>query len=112
MLIFLLVLFFFLLPIIALWKVFSKAGQPGWASIVPVYGLYILTKIIGKPGSWVILLIIPMLNFIFIVWMLNLLAKSFGRSEAFTVGLVFLPFVFFPILGFGSSVYLGPAGRN
>lgn len=98
------------LIIAAMWKVFVKAGQPGWAAIIPIYNFYILTKIAGKPGWWVLLLLIPFVNYVFIVWLYNMISKSFGKDEGFTVGLVLLGIVFWPILGFGSAKYQGPFG--
>ena len=108
-------LFIFCLAIIvfiiaAMWKVFVKAGQPGWAAIIPIYNLYILTKIGGKPGWWVLLFFIPLVNYVFVVWLYNMVSKSFGKDEGFTVGLVLLGFVFWPILGFGNAKYQGPFG--
>jgi len=92
------------------WKIYQKAGQPGWASIVPIYGAYILLKIVGKPGWWLLLYFIPLVNIVYFVWTYNMLSKSFGKDEGFTVGLLLLGFVFWPILGFGSATYLGPYG--
>ena len=100
----------FLLVIIAWWKIFEKAGHSGWEAIIPFYNFYILLKIVGKPGWWLILLFIPLVNLVIIIWAYNMLSKSFGKDEAFTVGLILLGFVFFPILGFGSAKYLGPYG--
>jgi hypothetical protein len=94
----------------AMWKVFTKAGQPGWAAIIPIYNFYIMTKIGGKPGWWTILLLIPIVNYVFLIWIYNMISKSFGKDEGFTVGLVLLGFIFWPILGFGSAKYLGPYG--
>jgi hypothetical protein len=99
-----------ILMIVAGWKVFVKAGKPGWASIIPIYNTIVLLEIVGKPLWWIILLIIPIVNVIFAIWILNLLAKSFGQTEGFTVGMIYFPFIFFPILGFGSSEYHGPVG--
>ena len=96
--------------IAAMWKIYEKAGQPGWAAIVPIYNSYILLKIAGKPGWWLLLFLIPFVNIIFAVWTYNMLSKSFGKDEAFTVGLLLLGIVFFPILGFGDAKYLGPYG--
>lgn len=96
--------------IAAMWKVFVKAGQPGWAAIIPIYNLYIMTKIGGKPGWWVLLMLIPIVNIIFMIWLYNMISKSFGKDEGFTAGLVILGFIFWPILGFGSAKYLGPFG--
>jgi len=94
----------------AQWKVFKKAGQPGWACIVPIYNTYVLVKIVGKPGWWLLLLLVPFVNIIFAIWVTNLLSKSFGKDEGFTLGLIFLPFIFLPILGFGGARYQGPYG--
>ncbi len=96
--------------IVAMWKVFEKAGQPGWAAIIPIYNWYIMTKIGGKPGWWVLMFLIPGVNLIFIIWLYNMISKSFGKEEGFTVGLVLLGIIFWPILGFGSAKYLGPYG--
>lgn len=91
--------------IAALWKVFVKAGQPGWAAIIPIYNLYILTKIARRPGWWVLLFFIPLVNLVmaFIVWID--VAKAFGRNALFGVGLTILGIIFVPILGFGSDQY-------
>ncbi|MBS1663915.1 MAG: hypothetical protein JST68_22910 [Bacteroidetes bacterium] len=104
-------LFAFLIWIVIIiggWKMFEKAGQPGWAFIIPIYNTYILLKIVGKPTWWLILMFF--LPFIFGIWACNMLSKSFGKEEGFTVGLVLLPFIFIPILGFGDAKYLGPFG--
>ena len=98
------------LIIAGFWKVFEKAGQPGWAAIIPIYNLYIMCKIGGKSGWWVLLMCIPAVNLIFAIWLTNMISKSFGKDEGFTVGLVLLGFVFYPILGFGDARYLGPYG--
>lgn len=101
-----------IITIIAEWKIYTKAGQPGWACIVPIYNTFILLKIIGKPWWWLLLFIIPGVNVIFTIWMTNLLSKSFGKSVGFTLGLIFLSFIFYPILGFGEAKYIGPAGSK
>ena len=113
---------FFTLPVIAFWlvmviiyivgawKVYTKAGKPGWACIVPIYGTIVLLEIVGKPIWWFLLMLIPCVNFVFIIWVYNRLSKSFGQSEGFTVGLVLLHPIFICILGFGDYTYLGPGG--
>ncbi len=101
-----------LIIIIAWWNIFEKAGQPGWKAIIPLYNAYILLKIVGKPDWWLLMFFIPFVNFVFIIWTYNMLSKSFGKDEAFTVGLVLLGFIFFPVLGFGSAMYLGPYGNR
>ncbi|MFZ6051076.1 DUF5684 domain-containing protein [Halocola ammonii] len=101
-----------LLTIISLWKIFTKAGKPGWAAIIPIYNAIVILQIIGKPLWWIVLFLIPIVNVIFSIWATNLLAKSFGKSEGFTVGMIFLPFIFYPILGFGSAEYQGPSAAE
>jgi hypothetical protein len=95
-----------------MWKIYEKAGKPGWAAIVPIYNIIVLLEIVGKPLWWILLLIFPCTSIFISIWLLNLLSKSFGQSEGFTVGLFFLPFIFFPLLGFGNYQYLGPAGAG
>ncbi len=101
-----------IIVIASYWKIFTKAGVAGWKAIIPIYNWYVLLKIVGKPGWWLILFFIPIVNIVFIIWTYNMLSKSFGKDEAFTVGLILLGIVFFPILGFGSAKYLGPYGNK
>lgn len=98
------------LIIASMWKIFTKAGKPGWASIIPIYNIIILLEIVGKPAWWIILYFIPLVNIVAAIWTTNLLSKSFGNSEGFTIGLLLLSFVFYPVLAFGGSTYQGPAG--
>ena len=98
-----------ILIIAACWKVFTKAGQPGWAAIIPIYNIYVWCKIVGRPGWWVILMIIPFVNFVVAIILSIDLAKSFGKGVGFGLGLAFLGVIFWPILGFGSAQYQGPA---
>ncbi|MBI1227477.1 MAG: hypothetical protein GC192_19755 [Bacteroidetes bacterium] len=93
------------LMIISFWKIFEKAGQPGWAAIVPIYNLVIWSDIIKKPGWWALYMLIPYIGIIWQVWATNLLVKKFGKDEGFTVGCIFLPFVFWPILAFGDAKF-------
>jgi hypothetical protein len=101
-----------LLLIVAMWKVFTKAGQPGWASIIPIYNLYIWCKIVGRPWWWILLMLIPFVNFIVAIILCIDLAKSFGKGVGFGIGLALLGIIFFPILGFGSAQYQGPAAGS
>lgn len=100
------------LLIVAEWKIYVKAAKPGWACIVPIYNTIVLLEIVGKPWWWLFLMMIPGVNIIFAIWVCNLLSKSFGKDEGFTVGLVLLSFIFIPILGFGKAEYIGPAGAK
>lgn len=106
------ILAFVIFMIAAMWKIFTKAGQPGWAAIIPIYNYYIMTKITGKPGWWTILMIIPYVGLIWIIWNWNLMCKSFGKDVGFLLGIIFLPFIFIPILGFGDAKYLGPSAEG
>ncbi len=108
MMIFMLALLVFF--IIVMWKIYSKAGQPGWAAIVPIYNYIVLLKIVGKPWWWLLLMLIPIVNIIFVIIVINNLSKSFGHGAGFTIGLLFLGIIFYPILAFGSSKYVGPGG--
>jgi hypothetical protein len=101
-----------ILIIAGCWKVFTKAGQPGWASIIPIFNVYIWCKIVGRPGWWVILLLIPFVNFIIGIILSIDLAKSFGKGVGFGLGLALLGFIFWPILGFGSAQYQRPAAGS
>ena len=96
-----------ILMIAGMWKIFVKAGKPGWAAIVPIYNLVVLLEIVGKPIWWIILMIIPLVNIIVYIIVLIELAKRFGKGIGFALGLLFLPFIFFPVLGFGSAQYHG-----
>ncbi len=100
------------IEIAGMWMVFVKGGRPGWAAIIPFYNYYTLLKVVGRPGWWLILYFIPIVNFV--VWIIVSidLAKSFAQSTGFAVGIIFLPFIFLPILGFGSAPYAGPAAAG
>lgn len=89
------------------WKVFEKAGKPGWAAIIPIYNTIVLLEIIEKPIWWFLLLLIPFVNFIIAIILYIELAKKFGQGTAFGLGMVFLPIIFIPILGFGDAQYQG-----
>ena len=95
--------------IIAMWKIFTKAGKPGWASIIPFYNIWVMLEVVGRPGWWLLLMLIPGVNFVIGIILIVDLAKSFGKGGGFAVGLLLLPYVFFPILGFGKAQYQGPS---
>ncbi len=97
------------LALAGLWKMFTKAGKPGWAAIVPFYNLYVWLKIAGRPGWWLILFFIPILNIIMALVVALDLAKAFGKSPVFgVVGLWLFSVVGYLILGFGKATYVGP----
>lgn len=91
--------------IIAMWKIYAKAGQPGWAAIVPIYNYIILLEIVRKPWWWLLMMMIPLVNIYFGVAVLDRLSKSFGKTSGFTVGLILLSPIFFMILAFDGSPY-------
>jgi len=97
--------------IAGMWKVFVKAGQPGWAVLIPIYNAFILLKIAGRPAWWLVLFIIPLVNFVVIALVSIDIAKSFGQTAVFgIVLLLLLGGIGYLILGFGSAKYIGPAG--
>jgi hypothetical protein len=100
------------LMIASMWVVFTKAGQPGWGAIIPFYNVYLMCKIAGRPGWWLILFLIPIVSFIVAIIVALDIAKSFGKSALFAVGMLLLPIVFYPILAWGSAEYQGPAAAN
>jgi len=117
----------YILYAIGLYKVFEKAGVEGWKALIPIYSTVVVLKIVGKPWWWVFLIsisfsgylkdtvgptasIIAWIGVIWSVWKDNMLAKSFGKSAWFTVGLVLFPYIFYMILGFNDDKYLGPYG--
>jgi hypothetical protein len=107
----LILLSYFVILIIAQWKIYEKAGREGWESIVPIYNIYVLFEICGKPGWWTIFVVVPCINIVGIVFLIIAymeLAKRFGKSEGFGLGLAFLGFIFIPILGFSDVVYTDP----
>lgn len=95
------------LTVAGLWVTFSKAGQPGWASIVPIYNLYILIKIAGRPDWWLLLFFIPIVSLVIDILISIDIANNFGKGAGFGIGLVFLPFIFFPILAFSDAQFVG-----
>lgn len=95
------------LLVVSNWFIYQKANVPGWASLVPVYNLVKLLEIIGKPTWWVLLMFIPFVNLV-LYFIINFkLARVFGKGTGFGFGMVFLPFIFYPILAFGSAQYTG-----
>jgi hypothetical protein len=97
------------LVFVSLWKIFEKAGKPGWAGIVPIYNAVVLCEIVGRPLWWVLLMFVPCVGIVVSIILCIDLAKSFGKDVAYGIGLALLGFVFFPMLAFGAARYVGPA---
>jgi hypothetical protein len=99
-----------IVAIAAVWRIFTKAGRPGWAAIVPFYNAYVLLKIVGRPGWWLVLMFIPLVNIVIGIIVAVDLAKSFGKGGLFAFfGLIVFSIIGYCILGFGSARYVGPA---
>jgi hypothetical protein len=96
-----------LLVIIGMWKIFTKAGQPGWAAIIPIYNWIVLLQIVGRPLWWILVLLVCF-PVGYIIVCIDL-AKSFGKDVGYGIGLFLLGIIFFPMLGFGSAQYVGPS---
>ena len=92
-----------------MWKTFTKAGEPGWGALVPIYNVYLLLKIADRPGWWLVLFLIPIVVLIIQVIVSIDIAKKFGKGTGYGLGLAFLPFVFYPLLGFSDATYQGGA---
>jgi hypothetical protein len=95
------------LIIASMWKIFTKAGKPGWACLIPFYNLYVLVEIGGKPGWWLVLYFIPVVNIVISILVLVGVAQNFGKGAGFAIGLIFLPMIFYPILAFSDTQYVG-----
>ena len=101
-------LVFIVIEIAAVWRIFVKAGERGWKAIIPIWNTLIVLKIVGRPWWWIFLYLIPIVWWIVYIIVYYDLAKSFGKGVGFAVGVILLPFIFVPILGFGSSQYVEP----
>lgn len=94
-----------IVAIAGIWKTFEKAGEPGWAAIVPFYNLYVMVQISGKPTWWIVLFFIPIANIAAAFLIPIAIAEKFGKGAGFGIGLALLGFIFYPMLGFGDAQY-------
>ncbi len=99
---------FAVVMIVAMWKLFAKADKPGWAALIPFYNIWVLLEIVGRPGWWLLLMLIPGVNLIISIIVMVDLAKAFGKETGFAIGLILLPFIFMLILAFGKAQYQKP----
>ena len=97
-----------ILAIIAMWKIFTKAGEAGWKSIIPIYNIIVLFKLVGMNPWMILLYLVPIANIVVMILFNIKLAKAFGKGGGFAAGLIFLNTIFTLILGFGSAEYVGP----
>jgi len=91
-----------------MWRIFEKAGRPGWAAIIPIYNSIVKLQIAGKPVWWFFLYLIPLVNIVIAIIVTVAFARVFGKGGWFAVGLIFLSFIFYPILAFGDAQYQPP----
>lgn len=96
----------------SLWRLFTKAGRSGWASLIPLYNVIVLLSIIGRPWWYIVFLFIPGANAVLAVVLCFGAARSFGKGWPFAVGMILLPVIFLPLLAFGGARYVGPMGPN
>jgi hypothetical protein len=101
---------FLIIYAVAAWQMYEKAGQRGWKALIPFYNWYVLLRIVGRPGWWLILMFIPFVNLVIWIIVSIDLAHSYGKGTWFAVGLIFLSVIFILILGYGDARYVGPAG--
>lgn len=94
--------------IFCMWKVYVKAGKPGWAAIIPIYNVLVQLEIVGRPWWYLLLMFVPVVNIVIGIMIIFDLAKVFGKGTGFGFGLLFLSFIFIPILAFGDAQYQAP----
>ena len=97
---------FTVFSIAGIWKMFEKADQPGWGILIPIYNLILIVRVAGLPEWMFLLLLIPVVNFVAMIIVSLEIRERFSKGVGFTIGLIFLPALFYPLLGFGSDVYL------
>ena len=102
---------FIVLILASMWKIFAKMTQPGWYGIIPIFNYCVIAKQSGKDWWWGLLPLLPCIGIIFLIILLNELSNLFGKGVGYTIGLIFLPFIFLPVLAFGSAEYQGPQGK-
>lgn len=103
---------FVLLITAALWRLFAKAGRPGWACLIPIYNVVVLLQIIGRPWWYAGFMVTPPTAAVVTVILVFGTSRSFGKGWPFALGMLLLPFVFLPILAFGGASYVGPMGPS
>lgn len=99
------------ISLVGMWKIFVKAGKPGWGAIIPIYNLYCLYEMSFGTGWLFLLSFVPCVNAVMMIVMWIKLGQAFGKSAAFGIGILFFPFVFLPMLGFGDAQFVGPTKR-
>ena len=93
--------------LIVWWKIFIKAGKPGWGILIPIYNVILMLEIAGRPGWWFLLMLIPVVDIVIAIIVILDLAKAFGKGSGFGLGMLFLGIIFYPMLAFGDAQYVG-----
>jgi hypothetical protein len=93
------------LMIASVWVVFTKAGEPGWAVLIPIYNAIVFLRVAGKPWWWLLLFLIPFVNIVLAFIVAIAIAKNFGKGAGFGIGLALLGFIFYPILAWSDAQY-------
>lgn len=91
--------------IAANWKLFTKAGKPGWAVLIPIYNVIVYLQIVDKPVWWIVLFFIPIVNFVITIIVLLAFVQKFGKPGWHVVLALFLGVIYFPYLAFSSAEY-------
>ncbi len=94
--------------VFCMWKLFTKAGKPGWAALIPIYNTLVMLEILGREWFWILLMLIPGVNLVIAVVMMLDLAKVFGKDTAYGCLLILFPWIMMPVLALGDAKYLGP----
>jgi len=102
-------LVFIVIMAVAGWKIFEKAGKPGWAALIPIYNMVVFLEIVGKPVWWIVLMFIPLVSFVIAILLSISLAETFGKGAGYGIGIAFLGIVFLPMLAFSDAQYSPPA---
>jgi hypothetical protein len=92
--------------LVCMWRIFEKAGVPGWMAIIPIVNFFGLLQVAQKPWWWFLLMFIPFVNFVVVILTWHSISENFGHGAGFTLGLIFLSPIFIPIFAFGDSYYI------
>ena len=93
------------LEIVASWKIFTKAGKPGWAILIPIYNIVVMLEIVGKPIWWIVLLFIPIVNIVIMIIIVYNLVLRFGQPGWHVILALFLSIIYYPYLAFSKASY-------
>lgn len=96
-----------ILTIVAMWKLFKKAGKPGWAAIIPIYNIIVMLEIAGMPGWYVLLLLIPIVNVVISILIILRFVKAYGKGTGFGILTIFFAPIMYAIMAFGDTKYVG-----